>query len=149
MPLRQCAGDYIGGAVFCHNILWKLHVCPTQVPCDLLLPHGCRLGMGGRRIHILRTDVFVHNLWMILWIHCKRTVLTIKEERYYLIYQEASDEECLLTIHPYEDVQALGEAIQQLQVKEVEEYTIIRGKKMNARLRLTVELTEAEEGGEQ
>jgi len=32
-----------------------------------------------------------------------------------------------------------------LQAREVGEYTIIRGKKMNARLRLYVELTEAEE----
>lgn len=76
-------------------------------------------------------------------------MLTIKDERLYLIYQEASDEECLLTIQPYEDEQALGEAIQQLKSKEVEDYTIIKGKKMNAKLRLTVELSEAEEEGKQ
>lgn len=67
------------------------------------------------------------------------------KERFFLIYQEASDEECLLTIQPYADEQALAEAINQLQAKQVEEYTIIQGKKMSAKLRLAVELTEAEE----
>ncbi|MDH4620076.1 hypothetical protein JZI27_24010 [Brevibacillus sp. AY1] len=65
------------------------------------------------------------------------------DERFYLIYQEASDEECLLTIQPYSDETALGEAIQELQMKQVEEYTIIKGRKMTATLRLTVELTES------
>lgn len=72
--------------------------------------------------------------------------MTIKGERLYLIYQEASDEECLLTIQPYADEQALGEAIQQLKNKEIDDYTIIKGKKMTAQLRLTVELSDAEEG---
>lgn len=67
------------------------------------------------------------------------------DERFYLIYQEASDEECLLTIQPYTDDQALAEAINQLQAKQVEEYTIIKGKKMTAKLRLAVELTESTE----
>jgi len=66
-------------------------------------------------------------------------------ERFFLIYQEASDEECLLTIQPYKDEQALAEAINQLQAKQVEEYTIIQGKKMTATLRLAVELIEADE----
>ena len=82
-----------------------------------------------------------------MWINTtrQRRASIIKGERYYLIYQEANEEECLLTIQPYDDEQALGEAIQQLQGKEVDAYTIIKGKKMNARLRLSVELTEAEE----
>jgi len=71
--------------------------------------------------------------------------LTIAGERFYLIYQEANDEECLLTIQPYQDETALGEAIQQLQMKQIEEYTIIKGKKMSATLRLSVELTEVNE----
>lgn len=66
-------------------------------------------------------------------------------EQFYLIYQEASDEECLLTIQPYKDKQALAEAINQLQAKRIEEYTIIQGKKMKAALRLAVELTDWEE----
>lgn len=67
------------------------------------------------------------------------------DERFFLIYQEASDEECLLTIQPYKDEQSLAEAINTLQAKQVDEYTIIQGKKMTATLRLAVELTEAEE----
>lgn len=67
------------------------------------------------------------------------------DERFYLIYQEASDEACLLTIQPYKDDQALAEAINQLQAKQVIEYTIIKGMKMIATLRLAVELTESEE----
>lgn len=67
------------------------------------------------------------------------------EERFFLIYQEASDEECLLTIQPYKDHQSLAEAINQLQTKQIDEYTIIQGRKMTATLRLAVELTEAEE----
>lgn len=67
------------------------------------------------------------------------------DERFFLIYQEASDEECLLTIQPYKDEQSLAEAINSLQAKQVDEYTIIQGKKMTATLRLAVELTEAEE----
>ncbi|WNC14387.1 hypothetical protein [Brevibacillus brevis] len=65
------------------------------------------------------------------------------DERFFLIYQEASDEECLLTIQPYQDEQALAEAINQLQAKQVDEYTIIKGRKMTAKLRLAVELSEA------
>ncbi|QRG67238.1 hypothetical protein [Brevibacillus choshinensis] len=67
------------------------------------------------------------------------------DERFFLIYQEASDEECLLTIQPYKDEQSLAEAINSLQAKQIDEYTIIQGKKMTATLRLAVELTEAEE----
>ncbi|GED33218.1 hypothetical protein [Brevibacillus centrosporus] len=67
------------------------------------------------------------------------------EERYFLIFQEASDEECLLTIQPYQDEQSLAEAINQLQAKQIDEYTIIHGKKMTAKLRLAVELSEVED----
>lgn len=67
------------------------------------------------------------------------------DERFFLIYQEASDEECLLTIQPYQDEQALAEAINQLQAKQVDEYTIIKGRKMTAKLRLAVELSEADD----
>lgn len=67
------------------------------------------------------------------------------DERFYLIYQEASDEECLMTIQPYKDEQALAEAINQLQTRQVDEYTIIKGKKMTATLRLAVELTESDD----
>lgn len=67
------------------------------------------------------------------------------DERYYLIYQEANEEECLMTIQPYADEQALAEAINQLQSRQVDEYTIIKGKKMRATLRLAVELTDEEE----
>lgn len=67
------------------------------------------------------------------------------KERFFLIYQEASEEECLLTIQPYNDEQSLAEAINQLQAKQVDEYTIIQGKKMTAKLRLAVELAEVEE----
>lgn len=66
-------------------------------------------------------------------------------ERYYLIYQEASDEECLLTIQPYDDEELLAEAINRLQTRQVDEYTIIKGRKMKAKLRLAVELSEAED----
>lgn len=70
-------------------------------------------------------------------------------ERFFLIYQEASDEECLLTIEPYKDQQDLAEAINQLQAKQVDEYTIIKGKKMNATLKLAVDLTEADENSKE
>ncbi|CAM5780573.1 MULTISPECIES: hypothetical protein [Brevibacillus] len=66
-------------------------------------------------------------------------------DRFYLIYQEASDEECLLTIQPYDDQQALAEAINRLQSLQVDEYTIIKGRKMRAALRLAVELQEDED----
>ncbi|MGF9909078.1 hypothetical protein [Brevibacillus porteri] len=70
-------------------------------------------------------------------------------ERFFLIYQEASDEECLLTIEPYKDQQELAEAINQLQTKQVDEYTIIKGKKMKATLKLAVDLTEADENSKE
>ncbi|MGN7472112.1 hypothetical protein [Brevibacillus sp. SAFN-007a] len=70
-------------------------------------------------------------------------------DRFFLIYQEASDEECLLTIQPYNNQQELAEAIHHLSAKEVEEYTIIKGKKMKATLKLSVDLTEAEEAEEE
>ncbi|MGZ0051860.1 hypothetical protein [Brevibacillus gelatini] len=66
-------------------------------------------------------------------------------DRFFLIYQEASDEECLLTIQPYKNQQELAEAINQLSARQVEEYTIIKGKKMKATLKLAVELTEADD----
>ncbi|USG65240.1 hypothetical protein NDK47_24480 [Brevibacillus ruminantium] len=66
-------------------------------------------------------------------------------DRFYLIYQEASDEECLLTIQPYDEPNALAEAINRLQSLQVDEYTIIKGIKMKATLRLAVELHEDEE----
>ncbi|MBG9940971.1 hypothetical protein ABE237_21145 [Brevibacillus formosus] len=70
-------------------------------------------------------------------------------ERFFLIYQEASDEECLLTIEPCKDQQELAEAINQLQAKQVDEYTIIKGKKMKATLKLAVDLTEADENSKE
>ncbi|MGG4441401.1 hypothetical protein [Brevibacillus fortis] len=70
-------------------------------------------------------------------------------ERFFLIYQEASDDECLLTIEPYRDQQELAEAINQLQSKQVDEYTIIKGKKMKATLKLAVDLTEADENSKE
>ncbi|AWX58508.1 MULTISPECIES: hypothetical protein [Brevibacillus] len=70
-------------------------------------------------------------------------------ERFFLIYQEASDEECLLTIEPYKDQQELAEAINQLQAKQIDEYTIIKGKKMKATLKLAVDLTEADENSKE
>ncbi|MED1917547.1 hypothetical protein ACFVS2_27025 [Brevibacillus sp. NPDC058079] len=70
-------------------------------------------------------------------------------ERFFLIYQEASDEECLLTIEPYKDQQELAEAINQLQAKQVDEYTIIKGKKMKATLKLAVDLAEADENSKE
>ncbi|MED1780962.1 hypothetical protein P4V43_03885 [Brevibacillus fortis] len=70
-------------------------------------------------------------------------------ERFFLIYQEASDDECLLTVEPYRDQQELAEAINQLQAKQVDEYTIIKGKKMKATLKLAVDLTEADENSKE
>ncbi|CAI8910618.1 hypothetical protein [Brevibacillus sp. BC25] len=70
-------------------------------------------------------------------------------ERFFLIYQEASDEECLLTIEPYKDQQELAEAINQLQAKQIDEYTIIKGKKMKATLKLAVDLAEADENSKE
>lgn len=75
--------------------------------------------------------------------------LAMAGERFFLIYQEASDEECLLTIEPYKDQQELAEAINQLQAKQVDEYTIIKGKKMKATLKLAVDLTEADENSKE
>jgi len=74
-----------------------------------------------------------------------REGMEMADQAFYLIYQEASDEECLLTIQPYKDEQALAEAINQLQAKEIDEYTIIHGKKMKASLRLAVELSDWDE----
>jgi len=66
-------------------------------------------------------------------------------DRYFLIYQEANEEECLLTIQPYDDEQKLAEALNHLQTKQIDEYTIIKGRKMKASLRVAVDLTEEEE----
>lgn len=67
-------------------------------------------------------------------------------EQYFLIYQEANDEECLLTIQAYADEQKLAEALNQLQAQHIDEYTIIKGRKMKAALRVAVDLTEITEG---
>jgi len=69
----------------------------------------------------------------------------VSEERYYLIYQEASEDECLLTVQPYQDEDALAEAINRLEAQQTTEYTIIKGRKMKATLRVAVDLTEADE----
>lgn len=66
-------------------------------------------------------------------------------EHYYLIYQEANEEECLLTVQPYDDEQALAEAINRLEGKNMTEYTIIKGQKMKAKLKVAVELSEMAE----
>ncbi|GEB33326.1 MULTISPECIES: hypothetical protein [Brevibacillus] len=70
-------------------------------------------------------------------------------ERFFLIYQEASDEECLLTIQPYKNQQELAEAINHLSALQIDEYTIIKGKKMKATLKLAVDLAEAEDTEEE
>ncbi|WP_139492679.1 hypothetical protein [Brevibacillus dissolubilis] len=67
------------------------------------------------------------------------------KERYYLIYQEASEDECLLTIKPYDEEQDLAEALNRLERDQVSDYTIIKGRKMQAALRVAVDLTEAED----
>ncbi|UFJ39963.1 hypothetical protein LOK74_18220 [Brevibacillus humidisoli] len=66
-------------------------------------------------------------------------------DRYYLIYQEASDDECLLTIQPYEDQQALAEALSELKSQQITDYTIIKGRKIKATLRVAVDLAEADD----
>nr|WP_204519861.1 hypothetical protein [Brevibacillus fulvus] len=66
-------------------------------------------------------------------------------EQYYLIYQEANDEECLLTVQPYTDEQKLAEALNQLEAQNITDYTLIKGKKMKATLKVAVELHELEE----
>lgn len=70
-------------------------------------------------------------------------------EQYYLIYQEASEEECLLTIQPYSDEQKLAEAINRLEGGQMQDYTIIKGRKMKATLKVAVDLTEMDEQPEQ
>ncbi|WP_019121136.1 hypothetical protein [Brevibacillus massiliensis] len=67
------------------------------------------------------------------------------DDRYYLIYQEASDDECLLTIQPYRDEQTLAEALNRLESQKVDDYTIIKGHKLKAKLRVAVDLTEADD----
>jgi len=69
-------------------------------------------------------------------------------DRYFLIYQEASEDECLLTVQPYDDEQALAEAINQLESKQLHEYTLIKGRKMKAHLRVAIDLTEEENEAE-
>ncbi len=66
-------------------------------------------------------------------------------ERYFLIYQEASDDECLLTIQPYTDEQKLAEALNSLKARQISDYTIIKGRRMKAALRVAVDLTESDE----
>ena len=65
-------------------------------------------------------------------------------DRYYLIYQEAREDECLLTIQPYAEEQALAEALSELKSQQITDYTIIKGQKLKATLRVTVDLSEDE-----
>jgi hypothetical protein len=97
---------------------------------------------------IPRTNVFVHNMLIILWINFDKGAVGLANDQYFLIYQEANDEECLLTIQPYSDEQTLAEAINQLQARQLDEYTIIKGRKMKATLRVAVDLTEIEDTGD-
>lgn len=75
--------------------------------------------------------------------------LTVPRERYYLIYQEASEDECLLTIQPYTEEQSLAEALSALKNQQITDYTIIKGHKMKANLRVTVDLTVDEDDEEE
>ncbi len=63
-------------------------------------------------------------------------------DRFFLIYQEANEEECLLTVQPYDDEHALAEAINRLESQQNREYTLIKGRKMKAQLRVAVDLSE-------
>jgi hypothetical protein len=71
--------------------------------------------------------------------------MKVSPELYYLIYQEANEEECLLTVQPYSDESKLAEALNRLEGQQITEYTIIKGRKMKAKLKVAVELTETEE----
>nr|WP_206529582.1 hypothetical protein [Brevibacillus sp. SYP-B805] len=62
-----------------------------------------------------------------------------------MIYQEANEEECLLTIEPFDDEEKLAEAINRLEGQHISEYTLIKGRKMKAALRVAVDLTEIDD----
>ncbi|QDX91521.1 hypothetical protein EEL32_16785 [Brevibacillus laterosporus] len=64
------------------------------------------------------------------------------QEQLFLIYQESSEDECLLTIQPYQTSEELAEAISRLEHQDITEYTIIKGKKMKAKMRVMIDLTE-------
>ena len=64
------------------------------------------------------------------------------KEAYYLIYQEVGDEECSLTIQPFLDEDKLADTIHRLENAHINDYTIIRGKKMKAALRVAIDLEE-------
>jgi hypothetical protein len=67
------------------------------------------------------------------------------QDRYYLIYQEANEEECLLTIEPFDEEEKLAEAINRLEGQNISEYTLIKGRKMKAVLKVAVDLTEIDD----
>jgi hypothetical protein len=69
----------------------------------------------------------------------------VSEDRYFLIYQEANEEECLLTVQPFDDVESLAEAINRLEGQNINDYTLIKGRKMKATLKVAVDLTELED----
>ncbi len=71
--------------------------------------------------------------------------VNMSAESYYLIYQEVNEEECSLTVQPFTDVDKLAEALNRLESSEITDYTIIKGKKMKATLRVAVELSEMED----
>lgn len=64
------------------------------------------------------------------------------EEQLFLIYQESSEDECLLTIQPYTTSEELADAISRLEHQDITDYTIIKGKKMKAKMRVILDLTE-------
>lgn len=64
------------------------------------------------------------------------------QEQLFLIYQESSEDECLLTIQPYQTSEELAEAISRLEHQGITDYTIIKGKKMKAKMRVMIDLTE-------
>ncbi|AYK05778.1 hypothetical protein [Brevibacillus laterosporus] len=64
------------------------------------------------------------------------------EEQLFLIYQESNEDECLLTIQPYLTSEELAEAISRLEHRDITDYTIIKGKKMKAKMRVMIDLTE-------
>lgn len=66
-------------------------------------------------------------------------------QRFYLIYQEASEDECLLTVQPYTTEAALAEAISVLEQKQITDYTVIKGTKLKAKLRVMIDLEEVPE----
>ncbi|WP_232696578.1 hypothetical protein [Brevibacillus daliensis] len=65
-----------------------------------------------------------------------------KNDQFYLIYQEASEDDCLLTIQPYQTTDELTMALRQLEKLAIDDYTIIKGKKMKATMRVMIDLEE-------